>query len=123
MPLHLDENHSLMQIKSFSPGFIQVNEHVYTQSIILTPDQVIDHWQPQSIEALDAASLSLIATLKPDVLLLGTGSTHQIVPLTIYGELLNLGIGVEVMETGAACRTFNALTAENRKVVAALIIK
>jgi len=61
--------------------------------------------------------------LKPDVLLIGTGATHVFLSLDIYGDLINQGIGVEVMSTSAACRTFNALSAEGRHVVAALLIE
>ncbi len=77
----------------------------------------------QNIDELTADSLSMIAALKPDVVLIGTGSSHIIISAQIFGDLINQGIGVEVMETRAACRTFNALSAENRNVVAALIIR
>ena len=121
--LELDENKSTYQIRSYTPGAIKVNEQIFHRSLIITPSQLISTWPPQSIQELSYASLELILPLKPDVLLIGTGSTLIFPDISVYGELINLGIGVEVMNTSAACYTFNALTAENRRVVAALIIK
>lgn len=120
---NLDENHSTYQIRAFKPGVIQVNDKSFRHSIIIAPDQLIENWKPQSINELSAEALLPIISLKPDILLIGTGSDHVIVSIEIYGELLNHGIGVEVMDTRAACRTFNALSAENRRVMAALIIR
>ncbi|VVC76277.1 hypothetical protein AQUSIP_15860 [Aquicella siphonis] len=120
--LDLDDNQAQYQIRSFKPGAIQVNEKTITSSIIITPDELVPDWQPQTVSELTAASLNVIAELKPDILLIGTGPTHMLLSIEIYGSLINQGIGVEVMATPAACRTFNALCAENRRVAAALII-
>lgn len=121
--LDLDENQASYQIRSYKPGSIQVNEKTFTQSIIIAPDKLIEGWFPQTITELTAESLSLIIQLKPDVLLIGTGSTMHFLAAEVYGDLINAGIGVEIMDTSAACRTYNALSSENRKVAAALIIK
>src|SRR5579863_10711589 len=120
MPLNLDENHALYQIRAFKPGMIQVNEKILTHSVIIAPNQMIENWSPQTSEELSAATLSPVIALKPDILLIGTGSALVLLPIEIYGDLINLGIGVEIMDTSAACRTYNALSAENRNVVAAL---
>lgn len=121
--LNLDDNQSTYQIRSYQPGQIKVNDTIFTQSIIISPQKLIEHWSPQDISELTADAFDIIATLKPNVLLIGTGSAMALIPLSIYGELLNQGIGVEVMNTGAACRTYNALSSENRNVVAALLLK
>lgn len=121
--LDLDNNQSAYQIVAYQPGQIKINQEILTASVIITPNQLIKDWAPQTIAALSAASLALIAALKPDVLLIGTGSSQVFISADIYGELINLGIGVEIMDTSAACRTFNALASENRNVVAALIIR
>lgn len=123
MSLTLDDNHSSFQIRSFTPGLIQVNELTFTQSIILTPEKLIEDWQPQQIEELTHEDLAKVIELKPTILLIGTGETLHFPPIELYGDLINHGIGVEIMDTRAACRTFNALTSENRNVVAALIIR
>lgn len=121
--LELDENHAAYQIRAYAPGTLQINEKIFTTSVIVTPTQLIENWSPQIVNELTSGSLSLIVDLKPDVLLIGTGAKHVLIPAEIYGELINSGIGVEVMDTSAACRTYNALSAENRNVVAALIIR
>lgn len=120
--LNLDENPALYQIRSYQPGRIQVNEQIFTHSLIITPQQLINPWPPRSIDELTAHSFDIIPTLKPDILLIGTGKQLIFIELALYGELINHGIGVEIMDTAAACRTYNALSAELRKVAAALII-
>lgn len=121
--LDLDENRAAYQIRSYQPGHIEINDNIFTHSLIVTPAQLIEDWAPQTIETLTAESLALIIPLKPDILLIGTGSTQAFITAEIYGELINHGIGVEIMNTSAACRTYNALSAENRRVAAALIIR
>lgn len=121
--LDLDENNAAYQIRSFKPGALQVNGKTLTQSAIVTPTQLIENWAPQTVEELTANALSLITELKPDILLIGTGSALVFIPVELYGELINRGIGVEVMDSSAACRTYNALSSENRRVAAAIIIK
>lgn len=120
---NLDDNQADYQIRAYKPGFIQINETLFTQSVIVSNHQLIDNWKPQSVAELTIEALATVITLKPHILLIGTGSSLVFIPIEIYGELINQGIGVEIMDTGAACRTYNALTAENRHVAAALIIK
>lgn len=123
MPLNLDENQASYQVRAYQPGTIQINEKLYTHSLILTPQQLIEDWTPQTAEALTTHDLNEVLKLKPDLILIGTGEKHVFLKPEIYGPIINLGIGVEIMDTSAACRTFNALSAENRSVAAALIIR
>jgi uncharacterized protein len=120
--LDLDNNQSHYQIRAYKPGMVRVNDKTITSSIIITANELIENWQPHTIQALTAESLTPVIALKPDILLIGTGANLIFPSSEIYGHIINLGIGVEIMDTSAACRTFNALTAENRKVAAALII-
>lgn len=120
--LNLDENTSKYQIRSYKPGSIQINDQIYTNSLILSPDTLLPDWPPRDVAALTAADFAPVIELKPAILLIGTGPSHVFLPAEIYGDLINQGIGVEIMETRAACRTFNALSAENRQVVAALLV-
>jgi uncharacterized protein len=120
---NLDDNTSLYQVRAYSPGRIQINEQSFFRSVIVLPHQLIENWAPQTIEELTADTLQVLLELKPHILLLGTGTQLIFPAIEIYGELINAGIGVEIMDTGAACRTYNALSAENRDVAAALIVK
>ena len=123
MPLDLDNNQAKYQIRAYQPGAIVVNELKLTHSIIVGPDQLIDNWRPQSVADLQVSDFDIIINAKPAILLIGTGAQQIFIDTTLYGNLINLGIGVELMDTSAACRTFNALTAENRHVMAALLIR
>ncbi len=122
MSLILDENSAKHQIRAYQPGQIKVNEKIYYHSLIVTSQKLID-WTPQTFTELTAEHLNILASLAPPILLIGTGSALKFLSPTVYGKLINQGIGVEVMTTRAACMTYNALTAENREVAAALIIK
>ncbi len=122
-PLTLDNNASDYQIRAFAPGQIRINDDLFTKSIIIAPRQLISPWRPQSINELTTEDLTLILPLKPTIVLIGTGSTLVFPPEERYGALINQQIGVEIMNTAAACRTWNALSAENRHVVAALILR
>ena len=123
MSLTLDDNRANYQIRAFKPGFIQINDTTFTHSLIVSPTQLITDWAPQTLAELCAEHLRIMGDLKPTVLLIGTGAKLSFPSLEIYGDLLNQGMGVEIMDTSAACRTYNALSSEERNVVAALIIK
>lgn len=122
MSLTLDENNATYQIRSYQPGRIQINDRLFHTSVIIAPEKLIEFWRPQKISDLLVSDFSIILTLRPAILLLGTGEKLQFPPISMYGELVNQGIGVEVMDTHAACCTYNALSAEGRDIVAALII-
>ncbi|HLB42662.1 MAG TPA: Mth938-like domain-containing protein [Gammaproteobacteria bacterium] len=121
--LTLDTNNASYQIRSFKPGAIQINEKIFTQSLIIAPHLLIEQWIPQTIAELTAQTLSPILAMNPNIVLIGTGSTLIFPAMEVYGELINAHIGVEIMDTSAACRTYHALSSENRNVVAALIIR
>ena len=117
----LDENPAQYQIRAFKKGVIQVNDHVLHTSIIITPHTLIE-WPLSSIAQLTPETLEKIVEIKPNILLIGTGETLIFPPLECYGHLLNCGIGVEIMHSAAACRTYSALSSENRNVAAAIIV-
>lgn len=121
--LDLDDNRATYQVRAYAPGTLKINDQILNQSVIIAPEQLILDFAPQQADELTAQSLSPILEIKPDVLLIGTGATHIFISAAIYGELINSGIGVEVMDTSAACRTYNALAAEGRTVMAVLLIK
>lgn len=121
--LDLDNNEAKYQVRSYKPGRIQINDSIHNHSVIVSPHTLIENWSPSSVKELSAQALMKVTPLKPDILLIGTGSEMVLLSPSLYGELINLGIGVEVMDTSAACRTYNALSAENRNVAAALLIR
>jgi uncharacterized protein len=108
-------------IEAYEPGGVRIEGQFYTGSIAVTAGRVIPDWGPDGFDALAPAHLEAIAELAPQVVVLGTGRRQRFPSPAIYAALLEQGIGVEVMDTGAACRTYNILAGEGRRVVAALI--
>lgn len=123
MKLHLNREGSLQLITAYSAGRITVGEIVYRSSLIITPDKLIPDWGKSSPATLDETDFAMLRDLAPEVVLLGTGSQMQFPSPAITVPLVNESIGLEVMDTAAACRTYNILAGEGREVAAALIIQ
>ena len=87
------------------------------------PERILEHWPVGDIQAMVTADVTGLIALKPELVLLGTGETLRFPHAAIPGALAAAGIGLEVMDTQAACRTYNILTEEGRNVAAALIIR
>jgi len=100
----------------------QISYDVITTSFIMTPNQLIRNWPPQSVAEICAEHLTLIAELDPEVVLLGTGDTLEFPDMKLTYRLMEQGIGVEVMDSAAACRTYNVLMLEGRRVAIALVV-
>jgi uncharacterized protein len=89
-------------------------------SCLLSAQLLTDDWPPQQLTELSAEHLQAVRKLNPEVLLLGSGNKMRFPSREQMAALVRLGIGYEVMDTAAACRTYNVLVSEGRKVVAAL---
>lgn len=98
-----------------------VNGERYQRSVVVMAETVREDWSVASFDALTEAHFAYFLELKPDVLLLGTGARQRFPHPRLYRALTDAGIGVECMDTHAACRTYNILVAEDRKVVAAIL--
>lgn len=121
MQLNLDEN-SGIAIRSYSPGELRVNDRVINGPVILTLGAGIAEWAPPGIDALRIVDFDAVLATQPEVIVFGSGATHTFPPTALITEIMRAGIGFEAMATGAACRTFNVLAAEGRRVAAALIV-
>lgn len=93
-----------------------------TESLILTGRQVITNWEPNQLPELTASHMEVVLSLDPELVLLGTGARQQFPALEVLTRFHRAQIGIEVMDTAAACRTFNILVAEGRQVAAALLM-
>ncbi len=113
---------SELLIHGYDNGEIRVGGQTYRRSVILTHERVIDDWRPQNKDELEADDFEIIRSLDTEILLLGTGPTLSFPAPALTVPLLEAGIGVEVMDTAAACRTFNVLLSEGRPVVAGLLL-
>ncbi|MEJ2061109.1 MAG: Mth938-like domain-containing protein [Gammaproteobacteria bacterium] len=115
-------NESSFVIHAYEAGFVNVNETLYRSSLIVSPNFIKPDWRPETFEELCAEDLAPVLELQPEILLIGTGGRHQFPHPQILRDIYAAGIGVEIMETGAACRTYNILMAEGRRVAAALLM-
>ena len=121
MQLDLEKNSGVF-VRSFSPGELRVNDEIITGPVILTPEDIIIDWRPPSIELLSITDFGAALAVDPELILFGTGARQAFPPTTLVTEIMRAGIGFEAMGTAAACRTFNVLTSEGRRVAAALIV-
>jgi uncharacterized protein len=121
MKLTLDANTGVNLIRSYSNGELRVGEQVFHRSCILTPDAIFPNWRPTKVEDLTASDFDALFATKPQLVLLGTGDRQQFPAVAIRGAFVRAGVGLETMDLGAACRTFNVLVQEDRRVCAALL--
>jgi uncharacterized protein len=109
-------------IRAYAAGRITVNEEVIVTSVIVTPDRIVRDWLPHAFGDLEPRHLARLEELQPELIVLGTGKRLRFPGAEFTAGLLSRGIGVEIMDTQAACRTYNILLSEDRRVVAALLM-
>ncbi len=122
MKFTLDHPATLHVVRGYAPGVLRIGERELARSVIVSARTLIEDWRPQHIGELTAADLEPALALEPQVLLLGSGARQVFPPPELLARLYAARIGFEVMDTGAACRTYNVLVGEGRDVAAALII-
>ena len=122
MKLHLDNAATRYRITGYAAGRVTVNDETMTRSLIITGNELVRDWPPRSWEEITASHLERVLDLRPEVVLLGSGALLRFPEAAVLAPLAQARIGVEVMDTGAACRTFNVLVAEGRRVAAALVL-
>lgn len=112
-------------VRHYHPGELRVRNTTYEESLVITPREGATHWQPQSFDALEAEHLAHLLELdpRPELILLGTGETQRFPPREMMAPLIDANIGMEVMTSSAACRTWNIVLSEGRQAVAAIIIR
>ncbi len=121
MKLHLTVNEGLQLFSGCGAGYLVVNDVRYEKCMVVTP-QTVTEWAVGGFEALTAADFGFIADLKPEVVIFGTGATQRFPRPELARALAATGVGLEVMDSRAACRTYNILASEGRKVVAAVLL-
>ncbi|EKE75600.1 Mth938-like domain-containing protein [Oceanibaculum indicum] len=110
-------------IESYGAGRFKITGTVHEGSVLVFPDRVLD-WPVTDFQSIDEASLSAFTasdTPEVDILLIGCGAQMRFVPPALRQALRDAGIVIDAMDTGAACRTYNVLMSEDRRVAAALI--
>lgn len=123
MKLHLSTAPGAQLITGYGSGYVTVNGRRYEASLIVLPDRVIVGWAVRAFGDLDVRHLRELLPHRPEIVLLGTGARQRFPAPAMLTDLTLSDVGVEVMDTQAACRTYNILVAEGRRVAAALIIE
>lgn len=122
MKFSLDRGEERYYIDTYQAGeYLSVNRQQYTHSLIVTQDS-LQAWSPSDFNDLNADSFTQLLALNQGLILFGSGKTHQFPQPDLLSEFYQQGINIEIMSTDAACRTFNVLMSENRKVTAALLL-
>lgn len=122
MKLHLSMATGHNLITAYGDGYVSINHTRHQRSLIVTPERTLTDWPPQAHSELQAAHLAPLLEMGLEVVLIGTG-THLHFPSTeVLRPLVDAHLGFEVMDFRAACRTYNILVAEDRKVAAALLL-
>src|SRR3989344_818958 len=116
MKMQMDDTGGGYAISAYEPGRVTVNQTVYTRSLIVSPQRLIADWTPRLLSALASEHLAELLALAPEVVLIGTGRTLRFPRPSVLAGLVSAGIGHEIMDTGAACRTYNVLMGEGRRV-------
>jgi uncharacterized protein len=109
-------------VTGLGEGWIKVGGVEYRDSVVLTPEKVEAGFAPAGFDALGASDFAQLLQYEPEVVLLGTGGQQRFPHPRLLESLTSAHVGVEVMDTRAACRTFNILVGEGRRVVAAVIV-
>ena len=122
MRLTLDNLPGTNLITRVGSAGIHVGEDVLDASFIISPAELLPRWPVVDVAALDLAALAPALALSPEILVLGTGPRIQFPARELFAALAAQGIGLEVMDTAAACRTYNVLAGEERAVVGAIIL-
>ncbi|HEY7904500.1 MAG: Mth938-like domain-containing protein [Burkholderiales bacterium] len=103
-------------------GFVRIGDTEYRDNLLVTPERVIGGWAPGGFDALCEADFAALAALAPEIALFGSGAAMRFPDPRLTRALVEAHIGLEVMDTPAACRTYNILAAEGRKVAAAVLV-
>lgn len=120
MKLDFDDNPAQLTISSYGAGWIRIGEQRLERPCVVSPQGVMTDLLPAEATGLARDHVERLAALGADIVLLGTGAKQRFVDYALVQMLAERGIGLEVMDTGAACRSFNVLVAEGRAVAAAL---
>lgn len=121
MKLHADAHSALNTVTAYGPGFIEVNRQAHRGALILLPEGPVLNWPIDSFDQIEEQTLSALLEHQPEIVLLGTGPGQRFPSARVQASLSAARIGLDVMSTPAACRTFNILVAEGRRVLAALL--
>ena len=121
MKLHSDQIAGSNRITGYGAGYVAVNDEHIAASVVVTPTRVLVDWAPENFTDVSTACVGLLDELEIEIALLGTGASQHFPRDDLVARFASRGIGLEIMDTAAACRTYNILMAEGRTVAAMLL--
>jgi uncharacterized protein len=119
--LHTTNNANLNLFTAYGSDYVAVNQEKHSKNLIVLPESMLPDWTSSSVATLTEADMEILTGLGTEIILLGTGSRLRFPSGALLRPFANAGIGLDVMDLQAACRTYNILAAEGRKVAAALL--
>ena len=117
MKLDFDQTPYALSITAYSKEGITLSDRLLTEPFVVKGSDILLDIVPKSVEAIGRDHIELLVQLNPSLIIIGTGSTQTFLDALVLRPALEANVGVEVMSTAAACRSFNVLVAENRAVV------
>lgn len=123
MKLQSDPHYGANTITGYGDGYIEINKIPYSHAVLLSSDGEILEWAIKSFEELSSSDFAQMASLKPELIIIGTGKRQRFPKPELLKTLIEAKIGFEVMDSQAACRTYNILVGEGRQVLLALIVE
>ena len=123
MKLQSDPHSGANTITGYGDGYVEINKTPYAHAVVLSSDGAISEWSTQSFDDLEAHHFSQLVDLKPELILIGTGKRQRFPKPELLKALISAKIGFEIMDSQAACRTYNILVGEGRQVLLALIVE
>ena len=121
MKLHPDQIQT-QAVTGYGEGWIAINGEKFNHSLIISSSGHRSQWSFSDPRSLDEKAFNSLADMDIELVIYGSGNNLKFPPAEWLSKLTNKGIGVETMDTRAACRTYNILAAEGRKVAAALLL-
>lgn len=121
MKLHLANTAGLNMFTAYGDDYVAVNHERHLKNLILLPESIIHEWSSATVETLAVSDMQKLLELGTEIILLGTGKRLRFPAGPLMRPFAPAGIGLEIMDLQAACRTYNILAAEGRKVAAALL--
>ena len=111
-------------VRAHAPQWLQIDDQRYTQSVVVSslPERPACAWEPSSFDQLQMSHLEDLAKSGAELVILGTGQRQKLPPPAWQALFASRRVGLESMDTAAACRTYNILASEGRKVLAALLL-
>lgn len=108
-------------ISALEPGLVRIGNQDLRSSFVVSPTHLIDAWPPRDLASLVANHLDIVLGMEPELILLGTGARLAFPSAEIFAHVTSRGVGFEVMDNAAACRTYNVLVHEQRAVALAVL--